>query len=147
MTTKPADVLLTVSGDMAVLSIINVTLGHYGNYFIWTSNKYGGWNEEDPPLEPINFHVTDVTAVSIRVQWIRGFNGGLEQTFTIRYTNIATGVVREKSGIEDTDGSRQMITDVITDGIEPKTECQLQIIAHDSLGQAVGGNVSTVTQG
>ena len=69
----------------------------------------------------------DVTAVSITVQWMSGFNGGLEQTFTVRYTNVATGVIREKSDIKDTDDSGQMITDVITDGIEP--EYQLQIIA------------------
>ena len=33
----------------------------------------------------------DVTAVSIRVQWIRGFNGGLKQTFTIRVTEKNIG--------------------------------------------------------
>ena len=65
----------------------------------------------------------DVTAVSIRVQWIRGFNGGFQQTFTIRYTDVVSGVVKEKSGIEDrVVGSGQMITDDITDGIEPETE-------------------------
>ena len=47
MTTNPGHVQLTVSGDMAVLSITNVTLSDYGNYYIWTKNKYGGWKEED----------------------------------------------------------------------------------------------------
>ena len=90
----------------------------------------------------------DVTAVSIRVQWIRGFNGGLYQTFTIRYTDVVSGVVKEKSGIEDrVVGSGQMITDDITDGIEPETEYQLQIFADNSQGQVVGNVVSTVTPG
>ena len=90
----------------------------------------------------------DVTAVSIRVQWIRGFNGGLKQTFSIRYTEIVSGVVKEKSGIEDkVVGSGQMITDDITDGIEPETEYQLQIFADNSQEQAVGDKVSAVTPG
>ena len=90
----------------------------------------------------------DVTAVSIRVQWIRGFNGGLKQTFTIRYTDVVRGVVKEKSGIEDkVVGSGQMITDDITDGIEPETEYQLQIFADNSQGQVVGNVVSTITPG
>ena len=101
-----------------------------------------------PPLKPINFSVIDVTAVSIRVQWITGFNGGLEQTFTIRYTNVATGVVMEKSGIEDRGvGDGQMITDDITDGIEPETEYQLQIFASNSQGQTAGDVISAHTPG
>ena len=47
ITTNPGQVQLKLSGDMAVLSITNVTLSHYGNYYIWTKNKYGGWNETD----------------------------------------------------------------------------------------------------
>ena len=90
----------------------------------------------------------DVTAVSIRVQWIRGFNGGFEQTFIIRYTDVVSGVVKEKSGIEDkVVGSGQMITDDITDGIEPETEYQLQIFADNLQGQVVGDVVSTITPG
>ncbi|KAK2139284.1 hypothetical protein LSH36_1889g00004 [Paralvinella palmiformis] len=101
-----------------------------------------------PPSKPVNFHVIDVTAVSIRVQWIRGFNGGLDQTFTIRYTDVVSGVVKEKSGIEDkVVGSGQMITDDITDGIEPETEYQLQIFADNLQGQVVGDKVSAVTPG
>jgi len=88
--------------------------------------------------------VIDVTAVSIRVQWIRGFNGGFEQTFTIRYTDVVSEVVKEKSGIEDkVVGSGQMITD----DIEPETKYQLQIFADNSQGQVVGDKVSTVTPG
>ena len=47
MTTNPGHVHLTVSDDMAVLSITNVTISHYGNYYIWTNNQYGGWNEDE----------------------------------------------------------------------------------------------------
>ena len=90
----------------------------------------------------------NVTAVSIRVQWIRGFNGGLDQTFTIRYTDVVSGVVKEKSGIEDkVVGSGQMMTDDITDGIEPETEYQLQIFADNLKGQVIGDVVSTITPG
>ena len=47
MTTNPGHVHLTVSDDMAVLSITNVTISYYGNYYIWTNNQYGGWNEDE----------------------------------------------------------------------------------------------------
>jgi len=40
-----------------------------------------------------------------------------------------------------------MITDDITDGIEPETEYQLQIFADNSQGQVVGDKVSAVTPG
>ena len=47
MTAKPRNVHLMVMGDQAVLSITNVQPSHYGKYYVWTSNEYGGWNEED----------------------------------------------------------------------------------------------------
>ena len=36
---------LSVIGDKAVLSIARVSVNHYGDYFIWAENKYGGWEE------------------------------------------------------------------------------------------------------
>ena len=47
MTTDPGHVHLTVSDDMAVLSITNVTISYYGNYYIWTNNQYGGWTDDE----------------------------------------------------------------------------------------------------
>jgi len=32
---------------MAVLSITNVTISYYGNYYIWTNNQYGGWTDDE----------------------------------------------------------------------------------------------------
>ncbi|KAK2146328.1 hypothetical protein LSH36_616g04026 [Paralvinella palmiformis] len=97
MTTDPGHVHLTVSDDMAVLSITNVTISYYGNYYIWTNNQYAGWNDQDlvfnflpkcPPSKLVNFHVINVTAVSIIVQLIRGFTGGFKQIFIIRYSDV-----------------------------------------------------------
>ena len=101
-----------------------------------------------PPLKPDDFHIIDVTAVSIRVQWTTGFNGGLHQTFTIRYTNVATGDTMEKSGIEDTGaGSGQIMTEDITDSIEPQTEYKLQIFAINSQGKTSGDMEIAFTPG
>ena len=41
------DVHLTFSVGVAVLVIRNVTIHHYGNYSIWTRNRYGGWKDGD----------------------------------------------------------------------------------------------------
>jgi len=50
----PENVHLTVSGDVAVLNITNVTKNHYGTYSVWAMNKYGGWKESD-----LNFRVVE----------------------------------------------------------------------------------------
>ena len=41
-----------------------------------------------PPSKLVNFHVINVTAVSIIVQLIRGFTGGFKQIFIIRYSDV-----------------------------------------------------------
>jgi hypothetical protein len=100
------------------------------------------------PGKPTDFHVSDVTAVSVRVQWMTGFNGGLDQIFTVKYQNMATGVVMEETGITDIGpGSGQLMTQDITDGIDPETQYQLQIFTANTLGQTTGGDDSTTTLG
>ena len=90
----------------------------------------------------------NVTIVSIIVQLIRGFNGGFKQIFIIRYSDAVRGVVKEKSSIEDkVVGSGQMMTDDITDGIEPETKYQLQIFADNLQAQVVGDIVTLFTPG
>jgi len=42
---EPGDINLTVSGEVATLSIRSVTIYHYGNYSVWAANSYGGWKE------------------------------------------------------------------------------------------------------
>ena len=45
--TVPRSVTLTVSDGVTTLSLKDIGGDHYGNYFIWTANAYGGWKKED----------------------------------------------------------------------------------------------------
>ena len=99
------------------------------------------------PVAVTSFQITDVTAVSIKVQWVTGFNGGFDQTFTIRYENVASGVIMEKTVADIGLGSGQLITENITDGIDPETLYHLTIISGNQLGETVGGQASTATLG
>ena len=38
-----------------------------------------------PPSAPSSPRLMDITAVSIRINWTAGFNGGMKQTFTVYY--------------------------------------------------------------
>ena len=88
-----------------------------------------------------------MTAVSIKVQWVTGFNGGLDQTFTIRYENVASGLIMEKTVADTGIGSGQLITENITDGIDPETQYHLTIISVNQLGETIGGQASTTSLG
>jgi len=52
-TTNPANVHLRASKDVAILDITKVTQNHYGGYFVWANNAYGGWKEDN-----LNFSLT-----------------------------------------------------------------------------------------
>lgn len=44
------------------------------------------------PDTPSGLEILNVTDISVILTWIEGFDGGLEQTFKIRYHNPALGI-------------------------------------------------------
>ncbi len=78
------------------------------------------------------------TCVSVTLQWSRGYNGGLEQTFTITYTDLNTSDVYTVSDIEDTRDA--YIIWKVTDGIFPSHRYRFHVTAVNGLG-----NSATVT--
>ena len=47
---------------------------------------------QGPPAKPSIPRLMDITAISIKVNWTAGFNGGLEQRFTVLYKNENSGI-------------------------------------------------------
>jgi hypothetical protein len=45
--THPPDVHIVINDGLAILNITNVTRNHYGTYYVWTDNAYGGWKKAD----------------------------------------------------------------------------------------------------
>jgi len=38
---------MVINDGLAILNITNVTRNHYGTYYVWTDNAYGGWKKDD----------------------------------------------------------------------------------------------------
>ncbi|KAK2139411.1 hypothetical protein LSH36_1806g00000 [Paralvinella palmiformis] len=65
---------------------------NYGNYCLVAGNNYGNMTPvtlsvvpEGPPMPPSAPRLMDITAISIKINWTAGFNGGFEQRFTALY--------------------------------------------------------------
>jgi len=43
----PSDVHIVINDGLAILNITYVTRNHYGTYYVWTDNAYGGWKKDD----------------------------------------------------------------------------------------------------
>ncbi len=86
------------------------------------------------PDAPDNVRSTYQTCVSVTLQWLRGFNGGSEQTFTITYTDIDTSDEYTESDIEDTRDA-EMIWKV-TNGIVPSHRYRFHVTAVNGYGHS-----------
>jgi len=38
---------MVINVGLAILKITKVTRNHYGTYYVWTDNAYGGWKKDD----------------------------------------------------------------------------------------------------
>ncbi len=84
------------------------------------------------PEAPDDVQSTYQTCVSVTLQWLRGFNGGLEQTFTVTYTDLNTSQEYTVSDIEDT--RDEEIIWKVTDGILPSHRYRFHVTAVNLLG-------------
>ncbi|KAK2142337.1 hypothetical protein LSH36_968g00018 [Paralvinella palmiformis] len=75
---------------------------NYGNYCLVAGNNYGNMTPvtqsvvpEGPPMPPSAPRLMDITAVSIKINWTAGFNGGFEQRFTVLYKAAGNDIEHE----------------------------------------------------
>ena len=106
-----------------------------------------------PPSPPSPPGLMDITAVSMTINWTAGFNGGLQQTFTVLYKADGTDIEHPADVITEPEISTGDITvyklrDDAT--IKPVTSYSVWIRTENSFagGVAVEGNSTTfITQG
>ncbi|KAJ8316072.1 hypothetical protein KUTeg_006086 [Tegillarca granosa] len=85
--------VIKVNGQEVVVTLHSFSSKLQGNYTIGVKNFQGGSLStfvfevipSGPPESPKNFGVLSVTSSSITVKWLRGFNGGHQQTFVVLY--------------------------------------------------------------
>ncbi|KAJ8316473.1 hypothetical protein KUTeg_006487 [Tegillarca granosa] len=99
-------------------------------------------NPSTPPEPPSEFSLAENGTKSIKVTWKRGFNGGLIQTFVIRFTDTVTLETKETT-IEDTNQSSNYTIEI--DRLEPNPPSADPVISGYSGTTTYLGNTVTLT--
>lgn len=98
-----------------------------------------------PPYPPRHFRIVSANTHSIDVQWEPGKDGGLKQTFTLKWTNTASGKVSEEKYIRVK--SKQLMTFKIKENITPGRKYQIELFSVNRLGKSSGTPVTAKTKG
>ncbi|KAF7487628.1 Nephrin [Sarcoptes scabiei] len=75
----------------SVLIINDITSSDYGQYECVAQNDLGfdalfiGLNRTSKPDPPRSLRIVNVTSGSVTIRWVPGFDGGLDQSFRVRY--------------------------------------------------------------
>ncbi|KAK7487590.1 hypothetical protein BaRGS_00021140 [Batillaria attramentaria] len=119
------------------LRISNVQPGDYGNYNCTATNTKGsdsflislhGTSKPDPPYD---LQFVNATHKSITIRWKPGFNGGLEQSFRVRYKPT------EARGYIYVDISPPATTTFTITGLKLDTEYEMTVLAFNNLGESI----------
>ena len=101
-----------------------------------------------PPLLPRAFRVSVVKPHYILVQWITGYDGGFNQSFTIKYTDVDIGIVTKTPHIKDTAPSDGRVMQYnITKGVYPGVRYKLELTASNLKGTAISNQLLVDTPG
>ena len=88
---------------------------------------------EAPEIQPEP--ITHVTAVSVNLTWISGFNGGSKQNFTVQYRKLGDGAFISDGDIVH-DPGYQMLAHKFISTLTEKTRYVFRVIAHNELGSS-----------
>ncbi|KAH3813727.1 hypothetical protein DPMN_142194 [Dreissena polymorpha] len=129
--------LITLSDDsmQTQLNIFHVQLEDYSDYMVNVSNKLGSTMEvftlkaQSKPEIPKESQISRIGNTELIVEWIPGFNGGENQTFTIRYKVLGDG-----SWIIIPINSSKHIWTI--DGLASGITYQIQIRAQNKIGES-----------
>ncbi|KAJ8307696.1 hypothetical protein KUTeg_014746 [Tegillarca granosa] len=131
---------LTLTGQSAILIITSLKSFHLGNYQLQIENGGDLSSSFDfhfitsaPPETPSEFALAENGMKSVKVTWKRGYNGGHEQTFVIRYTNTVTQETKE-TAIEDRNQSSNYTVEI--DELEPDTTYNFRIYSKNEKGNS-----------
>ena len=88
---------------------------------------------EGPEIQPEP--VTRVTAVSVNLTWISGFNGGSKQNFTVQYRKVGDGTYISDGEIVHDPGYQRLAHKFISNLTE-KTQYEFIVTAQNELGHS-----------
>ncbi|KAJ8319720.1 LOW QUALITY PROTEIN: hypothetical protein KUTeg_002731 [Tegillarca granosa] len=142
--------VVTLIKQSAILTLAKLQSFHLGHYQLEIQNGGNLSSSFDfqiitsaPPEAPTEFSLAENGTKSVKVTWKRGFNGGHEQTFVIRYTNTDTKEMKETTK-EDTSLNSNYTIEI--DGLEPSTTYHFWIYSTNKKGNStLSGNLIVQT--
>ena len=78
---------------------------------------------------------THVTAVSVNLTWISGFNGGFKQNFTVQYRKMGDAAYVSDGDIVHDPGYQRLAYKFISNLTE-QTQYEFRVTAHNELGSS-----------
>nr|XP_027194216.1 nephrin-like isoform X2 [Dermatophagoides pteronyssinus] len=135
----------------SVLIINDVTGNDYGPYECIARNDLGfdamaiALNRTSRPDSPRSLRVVNVTSGSVTLRWLPGFDGGLRQTFRIRYRPIdSLSMINDGEEIFDSNNIAYMYRDVyptnattiIVGGLRDNTQYIFNVMAINEKGDS-----------
>ncbi|RUS79419.1 hypothetical protein EGW08_012832, partial [Elysia chlorotica] len=118
------------------LKIKAVTSDDYGAYVCTATNSKGSDSHSitlagtTKPYPPYNINVVNKTARSITIAWKKGFNGGLSQSFRIRYKPV------EASGYVFRDVEPYGALSYKLTGLQMDVEYEITVLAFNDKGES-----------
>lgn len=95
------------------------------------------------PETPSNFTITNLSEISITVQWIPGFDGGHTQTFCIEYRIIGTNAwMLQETKSSDQEDTHNFYT---LSGLQDETTYELRMYAQNAFNQSEKTDTATAT--
>lgn len=142
-------VQLDLTTYQSALVINRVTSSDYGTYKCVARNDMGfesaaiNFTRTSRPDPPVSFKVLNVSSNSVTLKWVPGFDGGLPQSFRIRFRRFATNEPFLYSDVFPSNTTTFTITP-----LQPETEFSLSIMAYNSFGESdyTSDTVRAVTQ-
>lgn len=142
-------VQLDLTTFQSALIINRVTSGDYGAYKCVARNDMGfesaaiNFTRTSRPDTPISFKVLNVSWNSVTLKWVPGFDGGLPQSFRIRFRRTSTNEPFLYSDVFPSNTTTFTITP-----LTPDTDFSLSIMAYNSFGESeyTSDTVRAVTQ-
>ena len=133
----------------SVLIINDVTSNDYGPYECIARNDLGfdamaiAFNRTSRPDSPRSLRVVNVTSGSVMLRWMPGFDGGLPQTFRIRYRPLDSSSTGGQN-MDDITTTGYMYRDVyppnattiIVGGLRDNTEYIFSVMATNEKGDS-----------
>ena len=142
-------VQLDLTTFLSALVINRVTSSDYGSYKCVARNDMGfesapiNFTRTSRPDPPLSFKVLNVSAGSVTLKWVPGFDGGLPQSFRIRFRRYSSNEPFLYSDVFPSNTTTFTIS-----SLPSETEFVLSIMAYNSFGESeyTSDTVRAVTQ-